>query len=754
MSDRDKRDEPVSDCTPEEIKETSDNNQEEEGSVINDLKQVLSIPTFKRKKRHESVNPESAEAYACTPDEDVNSLSVSQLSIDNNVDLTVISDCQQPSGTERSLDSADIVTEKAYDIFESELSDEYLSKKKGYKVAIFCVAALLLVTGGIFLWPYLTEPKPPGENVVGSYNGKYITTEELQKFIVVEQTKEQEHIYCETHGYDHAKCEPTEECEAHPIDSLEGYRQMVTRLAVEQMIQDWAAEQGVNQREDVQHGLEDFLNDANVSQFIDQLHEEQITPDSIPSLEVQQYYNDNKESYNGKSLSEVEDEIRQILVSRKDAEFFPKFIEELKQTAGLQVNFDLLKITEPTDEEITSFYKQNSSEYQTTGKAEILEIKIISADAQSKARDVIRKIRSGESFDSVAATYSQDKKAIKRTIEKDGNDDKLQSVIWRMQAGDISEPIDNSDGSSSIFKLVSISKAGTQPLSAVKSDIRLKLLQKNMEREYMLRKDEALFSVHSKRYTLGDFYREFTELSPEYQAEFSTLNEKKQLVEQLIAKELLLEENDDNSLDEKEQHGYEELKIQYLSQILHQEEVDAKLKEPTEEEMRQFYEQNKDIFYIPESLRLSLIWVDQGQDGEKSEQARKKAEEALSQLNSGVDFAEVARKYSEDGSSASGGEIGETFYKDELPKELATEVSKLKTGEVSGIIDYQSGYYIIRVQERNKERQQPYEEAAEGIKEHLNEQKHDKLQADMEKILLEKANFTIYNKTLRQLLKS
>jgi len=274
-----------------------------------------------------------------------------------------------------------------------------------------------------------------------------------------------------------------------------------------------------------------------------------------------------------------------------------------------------------------------------------------------------------------------------------------------------------------------------------------------MESEYTLRKDEALFSVHSRRYTLGDFYTEFKELPPEYQAQYATYEQKQQLVEQLIAKELLLEETGDSSSGEQEKHSYDEMRIQYLAQILHQQEVDEKLSDPTEEELQEFYNKNQQSFVSPASAQISLIWIDQGSDGEKAEQARKKADEALSLLNSGTDFSEVAKQYSEDSSASTGGEMSGALYQEYLPEQLGTEIFNLKSGETSGVIDYSYGYYIVKMRERTEEKQLTYEESKETIQAHMNEEKHSKLESEMETLLLEKADLTIYDRTLRKLLK-
>ena len=625
-------------------------------------------------------------------------------------------------------------------------------KRNSRKVICVMVAAAVVGVGLYFGLPYLTEPVPPGEDVVATYSGKSITIEEIKKVIVMEQAKEMEHAYCQVHGYDHSKCDPSEECETHPIDTLEGYRQMATNYAVEQIIQEWASAQGITERDDVQHGLKDMLENASVSQLLEQLHETEITPESISSWEVQQYYDSNMDTYTGKSLSEVEDEIRQVLVSQKDADFFTQYIEELKQTAGLQVNLDLLKVSEPTDDEISAYYNENIELMTVPESAKALEIKIISGDVKSLGTEAIRKIRSGESFESVAADYDPEGVAGELTISKGAGDDTIAAAVFQMQPGDISDPITNVDQSVSILKLAEITKAGAMSLSEVKPYIRLVLLQENMDSEYALRKDEALFTVHGRRYTLGEFYTEFKELSMEYQTQFSTYEQKQQLVEELIAKELLLEKNGDGSANETDKHQMEELKIQYMAQIIHQQEVDDKLTTPTEEEIRKFYEENKKSFVTPASVQISLIWIDQGADGEKTEQARTKAEEALALIKSGTDFSEVAKQYSEDSSGTAGGDISGEYDQAHLPEQLGNAVFALKPGENTDILDCDFGFYIIKVRQRTEETQMTYEESANGIQAHLGEQKHAQMESQMEQILLKNANFIVYERTLRRLL--
>ena len=625
--------------------------------------------------------------------------------------------------------------------------------RRKIKPLLFLLPVLLLFAVGSFVFFQDREPSPPAPDVVATYSGINITTEELKAFIKQEGIREMTHIICPAHGYDHSQCDPAEECESHPIDTLEGYQQMTARLAMEKMVMAWAEENGMLQREDIRHDMSDLLNDATVSQYATQLHQENLSPDSISSWEVQKYYDENSAAYSGKTLAEVEDEIRQILASQKDEDFFPQYIEKLKKTAGLQVNFDVLKVTEPTEQEVSAYYQQNKESYAVPETATYLEIRLTGDDAAKRATDAIRKIRSGESFDSVAASFSEEGKASEQTVKKENVTANGLQKLFTMKIGDVTDPIDNGDGSQSILKLKSKTEAGFQPVSEVSKEIRDTLLAEKTAKEYEQRKTETLFSIHSRRYTLGEFYTEFLELSETYQKEYVSFEKKKQLVEQIIAQELLLEESGDAASNGESAHDMEELKIQYLSQMIHQEEVDDKLAETTDEEARQYYEDNLDIMVLPSTIKLNLIWISQGENDEKKNQAKSKAEEALTALKDGTEFSTVAKQYSEDSSAENGGEIKSSFHEGELDPGLSKAISGLSAGEFSEIVDFAGGYYILQVRERTEARQLTFEEVSENIKAHLQEQQHEQLEADMEQTLLDRFGFTVYNKTLRQLMK-
>lgn len=542
---------------------------------------------------------------------------------------------------------------------ELELPQVPTDHRKDLKRA--AVFALFLAGFGTvtFFLPKLTSPRPPAKDVVATYNGKNVTEEEFRAFLKQEGVRTVEHMICSVHGYDHTKCSPEEPCEQHPVDTLEGYRQAVEMMAAEQIILDWAEKKGLTEREDVKHGLSDLVGDAGAMEVLNSVHQEEITPDSISMVEIQQYYEENKDKYPGKTVEDVTEEIRSVLLAKKDAEYIPEYIAKLKESAGLEFNAELLQVPEVTSQEIRAYYEANPMEFQT----------------------------------------------------EDGT--------------------------------------GSRAFEEVRQEISDTLTAQAMEKTYSLREGEALFSVHGRRYTLGDFYREFQELPEEYRKTFSTYEKKKELVEQLIARELLLEEQGDGSDTGEENHDMEELKIQYLSQVMHQEEVDQKLTEATEEEMTAFYEENKTAFRFPAKAKISFIWIGKTEDGK----GKSRADEAKAQLDSGGDFSETAKQYSEDGSAGQGGVMEEWLYQGHFTAEIDNAIFSLNAGEISPVVESGSGYYIFQVREKEEESQMTFEESKDTIALYLKEKKHLELEQEMETGILKDADLVIYDSTLERMLK-
>ena len=80
-------------------------------------------------------------------------------------------------------------------------------------------------------------------------------------------------------------------------------------------------------------------------------------------------------------------------------------------------------------------------------------------------------------------------------------------------------------------------------------------------------------------------------------------------------------------------------------------------------------------------------------------EARHKLEAVRERIVNGMDFAEQARLYSQDGSAAKGGDLGWLSPGDTVP-EFERAMDALKPGEVSQVIQSPFGMHLIQVQER------------------------------------------------------
>jgi len=193
-------------------------------------------------------------------------------------------------------------------------------------------------------------------------------------------------------------------------------------------------------------------------------------------------------------------------------------------------------------------------------------------------------------------------------------------------------------------------------------------------------------------------------------------------------------------IDNKENYRIpEEIKLKYVE--FDPQDFDIKT-DITQQEMESYYFQNKSEFSQPEKVRAShiLIRVKNFDNETEVKQARSKIKDILAQLKKGKDFAEMAKKYSEDASAQNGGDLG-YFKKGEMIKEFENTAFSLQTGETSGIVKTPFGFHIIKVTDHQKAKDLTFQEAKDSIAEKLKEQNKD--QNFNDKV------FRIYSKILK-----
>jgi len=128
-------------------------------------------------------------------------------------------------------------------------------------------------------------------------------------------------------------------------------------------------------------------------------------------------------------------------------------------------------------------------------------------------------------------------------------------------------------------------------------------------------------------------------------------------------------------------------------------------------QLRQEYQDNIDSYRLPERVKVRHILIKtQGKPKEDAPKLRAKAEDLLKQLQHGANFAELAKKNSEDpGSAEKGGELGWVVRGQTVPNFEKTAFS-LKPGELSGVVDTEYGYHIIQVEDKQSARTQSFDD--------------------------------------------
>ena len=121
-------------------------------------------------------------------------------------------------------------------------------------------------------------------------------------------------------------------------------------------------------------------------------------------------------------------------------------------------------------------------------------------------------------------------------------------------------------------------------------------------------------------------------------------------------------------------------------------------------EVEEFFEAYKDSLpKVPEEMELSQIFVVPKPDSTFEKQARDKLNAIRDSILAGGDFADFAKRYSQDGSAARGGDLGWAKRGLVFVPEFEAAVFALKEGEISPVIKTQYGYHIIQLLERRGE---------------------------------------------------
>ncbi|BAI80620.1 conserved hypothetical protein [Deferribacter desulfuricans SSM1] len=227
-------------------------------------------------------------------------------------------------------------------------------------------------------------------------------------------------------------------------------------------------------------------------------------------------------------------------------------------------------------------------------------------------------------------------------------------------------------------------------------EIKKKILEQLIDREVL--------AQHSKTFTYKGIENDVNKKLDELKSGFKTDKEYKDALQK-------------NNLTETE------LKEKIKKNILVKKQLDSYKSKITvsEQEKKDFYNKNKDKFVIKDSVHVKHIVLLTG-DKRSDEEAKKLIDKIYSELKKGVNFEDLAKKYSEDGSAKMGGDLG-YITRGKVVPEFEKVAFETEVGKISKPFKSQFGYHILKVVDKKKGKKLSYDEVKDQITKILSDQK-------------------------------
>ncbi|MFL0248767.1 peptidylprolyl isomerase [Candidatus Clostridium stratigraminis] len=211
--------------------------------------------------------------------------------------------------------------------------------------------------------------------------------------------------------------------------------------------------------------------------------------------------------------------------------------------------------------------------------------------------------------------------------------------------------------------------------------------------------------VNGKEITENDLNNAILRFPKDKQGYLSTEEGKKQLLDQLISFELIYSYALDNEIQKNEDYliNLEAAKKELLTQTA----IRHILKDVnvTDEEVKNYYEANKNYFMNEETVSARHILVD----------SFELANEIKNKIDNGLNFEMAAMQYSSCPSKEQGGNLGQ-FTRGRMVPEFENAAFELAVGQTSDPVKTQFGYHIIKVDEKVSGIAKPLEEVFDIIK--------------------------------------
>ncbi|MBP0440490.1 peptidyl-prolyl cis-trans isomerase [Tianweitania sediminis] len=604
-------------------------------------------------------------------------------------------------------------------------------------LAIMAIPGTLLFASSDY-FADMALPSPPAPNVVATFEGGQITLEDIESHLDVLLSSNA----------------------SQGTMSQDMLLETVEDLVSDQLILRWAANRKPEAEESFQHAVRHINENLNLESFADQLHTESI---SISESSIREYFDKNKGRYEGRSFSDVRDEIRQALIAEQEPAFVEDYIQKLRTNASIARSFELLDVPSPTQEELENYYRENVDRFKLPRRAIVDELEFSESEfgpkAQQEAANALLSLQGGTTFPATAARFSNARFSPSAEVAEGSRNSDWDKSVFTLVPGELGT-VFQAGRSYFVVRLRQVVPAGATSFAEVRSEIITAVSAEKEQRWFADNGEMTLFTIKGQRYTLRQFYKEYEEAA--LRGQFAGAEGMKRLANALIDRMLLVSDTYDRLLDVANKPLADETRLRLLRQMMEQEEVDDRI-DVTEEQIEALYSESRDRLVSPPKSRIRYIRIGLGSNEDEANRSRERADEAYGKLTgadtAAAEFASVAQEYSEDvETSSNGGEfpewIGESGdpFGELMSHPFHEAIQGIQPGKLGTPFELGGSIYIVEVMERTAPQKLSIDEARPYIEEYLTNQQHRSMAEEMQRRQLQEAKVQLYPQVLEEYL--
>ena len=214
--------------------------------------------------------------------------------------------------------------------------------------------------------------------------------------------------------------------------------------------------------------------------------------------------------------------------------------------------------------------------------------------------------------------------------------------------------------------------------------------------------------VNGKEITRADVLKFLNDMGPQMAMQFQSPEGIQRVIDEMVSQELLYLDAKEKEFHKEEEYKnlLEATEVNLLKNYAFNKAIASQ--QPTDDELKDYYNKNKETFGNPESLKASHILVE----------SEDKANEVMKELDGELSFEEAARKYSTCPSKDQGGNLGE-FGRGQMVKEFEDAAFGMEVGSISQPVKSQFGYHIIYLEDKTPAGEKTFDEAKEEVFNHV-----------------------------------